>query len=185
MKKEINEMTTEHYSKHNNQDYVKHMRAVFLNLTQHEVSDRDIESREIPTKDGAKTLYYYQWAACWRELKRRFPDASYKFREFERDGKVYDVMYYPDTTASVHCSVTVAGITNDMWLPVMDKKNNSIPNPSSREISDAKMRCLVKCIAMHGLGLDINEGNYRPIKLGDPRAKTITLGEAKEKGLLP
>jgi hypothetical protein len=26
---------------------------------------------------------------------------------------------------------------------------------------------------------------YDPIKLGDPRAKTITLGEAKEKGLLP
>ena len=72
MKKEINEMTTEHYSKHNNQDYVKHMRAVFLNLSQHEISDRDIESREIPTKDGVKTLYYYQWAACWRELKEDF-----------------------------------------------------------------------------------------------------------------
>ena len=75
--------------------------------------------------------------------------------------------------------MTVAGVTMDMWLPVMDKKNNSISNPSSREISDAKMRCLVKCIAMHGLGLDINEGNYRPIKLGDPRGKTMTLAEAK------
>ena len=179
MKKEINEMTTEHYSKHNNQDYVKHMRAVFLNLSQHEISERHIESREISTREGVKTLYYYQWAACWRELKRRFPDASYKFREFERDGKVYDVMYYPDTTASVHCTLTIAGIEMDMWLPVMDFKNNAIPNPSSRDISDSKMRCLMKCAAMHGHGLDIFEGNYDPIKLGDPRGKKMTLAEAK------
>ena len=157
MEYQMNEMTSEHYTKHINQDYVKHIKSVFLNLTQHKIEDRHIEKR--PMGNG-KELFYYSWAACWRELKTRFPDASYKFERFERDGKLYDVMYYPDTTASVHCTVTVAGVALDMWLPVMDYKNNAIPNPSAREISDSKMRALVKCIAMHGLGLDIFEGKY-------------------------
>jgi hypothetical protein len=49
-----------------------------------------------------------------------------------------------------------------MWLPVMDHKNNSIINPSSRMISDAKMRCLVKTIGIMGLGLYIFAGEDLP-----------------------
>jgi hypothetical protein len=72
-----------------------------------------------------------------------------------------------------------------MWLPVMDYNQKAISNPDAREISDARMRCFVKCAALFGHGLDVFMRTYDPIKLGDPRAKTITLGEAKEKGLLP
>ena len=49
-----------------------------------------------------------------------------------------------------------------MWLPVMDNRNNAISNPTSRQISDAKMRCLVKCIAMFGLGHYIFAGEDLP-----------------------
>ena len=49
-----------------------------------------------------------------------------------------------------------------MWLPVMDNRNKSIANPSSRDISDARMRCLVKAIAMHGLGAYIYAGEDLP-----------------------
>ena len=69
----------------------------------------------------------------------KYPDATFKFREFERDGKVYDVMYYADTSASVHCTVTINGVERDMWLPVMDFRNQSIPNPSSKDINDTKL----------------------------------------------
>ena len=52
-----------------------------------------------------------------------------------------------------------------MWLPVMDYKNDAKKNPTSKDISNSRMRCLVKAIAMHGLGHyvyageDVPEGN--------------------------
>ena len=49
-----------------------------------------------------------------------------------------------------------------MWLPVMDNRNKSIVNPTTRDISDARMRCLVKAIAMHGLGIYIYAGEDLP-----------------------
>ena len=49
-----------------------------------------------------------------------------------------------------------------MWLPVMDNRNKAVPNPTSRDISDARMRCLVKAIAMHGLGAYIYAGEDLP-----------------------
>lgn len=146
-------------------------KAIWDNLTQHEVTDRDIQAinhtRNVKDENGnwheeQYQLHYYSWSACWRELMNRFPDAQYEFSMFEREGKLYDVMYYADSTASVHCKVTINSITRDMWLPVMDYKNKAVPNPDARAISDTKMRCLVKTIAMFGLGLDIYEGKYVP-----------------------
>ena len=52
--------------------------------------------------------------------------------------------------------------THPMWLPVMDNRNKAVPNPTSRDISDARMRCLVKAIAMHGLGAYIYAGEDLP-----------------------
>ena len=56
MEYQMNEMTSEHYTKHINQDYVKHIKSVFLNLTQHKIEDRHIEKR--PMGNG-KELFYY------------------------------------------------------------------------------------------------------------------------------
>ena len=44
----------------------------------------------------------------------------------------------------------------------MDYNNKPVSNPNSRDINDSKMRCLVKCIAMLGLGLKIFEGKWKP-----------------------
>ena len=49
-----------------------------------------------------------------------------------------------------------------MWLPVLDYKNNPIKNPSAMAINTTMMRCLVKAIAMHGLGLYIYAGEDLP-----------------------
>ena len=72
-------------------------------------------------------------------------------------------MFYPDGSASVHVTVSIGDLARSMWLPVMDYKNNAIANPSARQISDAKMRCLVKCIAMFGLGHYIYAGEDLPV----------------------
>jgi hypothetical protein len=44
----------------------------------------------------------------------------------------------------------------------MDNRNNAVANPDARAISDTKMRCLVKCFAMFGLGLYIFAGSDLP-----------------------
>ena len=49
-----------------------------------------------------------------------------------------------------------------MWLPVMDYKNNAIVSPDTRAVSDTRMRCLTKCLAMYGLGHYIYAGEDLP-----------------------
>ena len=141
------------------------LRFIWSNLNQ-ETPVEEVEYKTHKRKVGEKweeyKLAYYKWSSCWKKLMEKYPDATFKFREFERDGKVYDVMYYADTSASVHCTVTINGVERDMWLPVMDFRNQSIPNPSSKDINDTKMRCLVKCIAVgFGLGLDLFDGTFQ------------------------
>ena len=97
-------------------------------------------------------LSYISWAYAWSKLMEKFPDSSYWFGSVTSYGE----------TAEVTVTVKVKENQHTMWLPVMDNRNNSIKNPTSRDISDSKMRCLVKAIAMHGLahhlymGEDIN-----------------------------
>jgi hypothetical protein len=80
-----------------------------------------------------------------------------------------------------------------MWLPVMDYKNKAIPNPDARAVSDTRMRCLTKCLAMYGLGHYIYAGEDLPPS-GDaveektapkekpkPKAKAKPKAEAKPK----
>jgi len=109
-------------------------------------------------------LSYLSWAWAWGVLMEHYPDSNYTFAENE---------IHADGSVTVHCSLTVEGITRDMWLPVMDNRNNSIQNPTSRAISDQKMRCLVKAIAMHGLGHYIYAGEDLP------KAESISETELK------
>ena len=109
-------------------------------------------------------LSYLSWAWAWGVLMENYGESNYSFAENE---------IHPDGSVTVHCSLTVANITRSMWLPVMDNRNKSVQNPSSRDISDAKMRCLVKAIAMFGLGHYIYAGEDLP------RAESISETELK------
>lgn len=53
-------------------------------------------------------------------------------------------------------------LTREMWLPVMDFKNKSMPNPTTFDINKAVMRCLTKNLSMFGLGLYIYAGEDLP-----------------------
>ena len=68
----------------------------------------------------------------------------------------------PDGSAEVRCRVQIGNLIREMWLPVMDYKNNAVENPNSRQVSDTKMRCLVKCLALFGLGHYIYGGEDTP-----------------------
>ncbi len=100
-------------------------------------------------------LTYLSWAWAWGVLMEHYPDAEFQFSEEK---------FFPDGSCQVECEVSIRGHDRTMWLPVMDYKNKAIGNPSSRHVSDAKQRCLVKCLAMWGLGHYIYAGEDVPSK---------------------
>ncbi len=137
-------------------------------------------------------LTYLSWAWAWDEVMRRFPGATYVIKDF--DGKPY--LYDKDLGYMVMTSMTIDGITRDMWLPVMDSSNKSMKSEpytyqvkkysggrwtgeyidktveaaTMFDINTAIMRCLVKNIAMFGLGLYIYSGEDLPPE----KPKTLT-----------
>ena len=103
-------------------------------------------------------LSYLSWAWAWQTLMEHYPEATYEY---------FDPTFLENGTVEVSVAVTVEGITHTMWLPVMDNRNKSIVNPTSRDISDARMRTLVKCISMHGLGIYLYAGEDLPSSVKD------------------
>jgi hypothetical protein len=103
-------------------------------------------------------LSYLSWAWAVDRLLREDPAANWEF---------HDPKFFGDT---VMVSVTVTAFDKpiNMQLPVMDNKNNAIKSPDARKISDSQMRCLVKAIACHGLGLYIYAGEDVPTDDRDP-----------------
>jgi hypothetical protein len=105
-------------------------------------------------------LTYLSWAWAWGELKKIHPDATYKIYE-NADGWNY---HTDGKTAWVKTGVTVNGIENIEYLPIMDYKNNSIPvdKVTSTDVNKTIQRSLTKAVARHGLGLYIYAGEDLP-----------------------
>ncbi len=102
-------------------------------------------------------LSYLSWAWAWCVLMEHYPASKYSFKEpvFFEDGSC-------EVWVSVQVGSTDSFLTHEMWLPVMDHRNKAIQNPDSRAISDTRMRCLTKCLAMFGLGHYIYAGEDLP-----------------------
>ena len=102
-------------------------------------------------------LSYLSWAWAWGTLMAHYPESHYFFDE---------PITLSDGSCEVWVEITVIdgdkNLTRRMWLPVMDHKNNAIIKPDSRKISDTRMRCLTKCLAMFGLGHYIYAGEDLP-----------------------
>lgn len=108
-------------------------------------------------------LTYLSWSHAYRMMMENYPELTIKWLgTTDKNGVTRDVTYYEGGTASVSCAVTIGSVVREMWLPVMDFRMKSIEHPSSRDISDAKMRCLVKCFALLGLGIYIYSGDGLP-----------------------
>ena len=136
---------------------------------------------------GGKALTYLSWPWAWEYVKKNYPDASYEVKMFDGLPYVYD----PNTGYMVFTSVTIEGETLDMFLPVMDGANKAMrAAPYTYKVRDYKtkeyvekivaaatmfdinktiMRCLVKNLAMFGLGLYIYAGEDLPT----PPAETV------------
>ena len=62
----------------------------------------------------------------------------------------------------VEVAVTVQGITLSQIHPVLDSRNRPLTAPNAFDINTSIQRCLVKAIALHGLGLYIYAGEDLP-----------------------
>ena len=103
-------------------------------------------------------LSYLSWAWAVDRLLRADPSASWTYGEPAQFGQ----------TVMVYCTVTAFGKPMTMQLPVMDYKNKAIPNPDAFAVNTAMQRCLVKAIALHGLGLYIYAGEDLPYEESKP-----------------
>ena len=120
-------------------------------------------------------LSYLSWAYAWAEFKKIYPDATYEVKKDEQ-GRCY----FGDENIGymVYTTVSAGGLTYEMWLPVMDGANKSmklnaytyqtkyaektVEAISMFDINKTVMRCLVKNLAMFGLGLYIYAGEDLP-----------------------
>lgn len=100
---------------------------------------------------------YLSWPYAVAQLRLADPTAYWEVRRF--DGLPY---LKTETGAFVEVAVTVQGITLSQIHPVLDAKNRPIAEPTAFDINTSIQRCLVKAIALHGLGLYIYAGEDLP-----------------------
>ena len=114
-------------------------------------------------------LTYLTWSFAWSETKRACPDATYEIGETQYDN---------DLGIMCHTSVTIDGETLGMWLPVMDGANKAMKKVEYKyttrygekqvaaatmvDVNKTIMRCLVKNLAMFGMGIYIYAGEDMP-----------------------
>lgn len=133
-------------------------------------------NENIEKKNG---LTYLSWSWAWTEALKADPNANYEIVTF-------DGVPYKETNMGIMCytKVTMCGVTRSMWLPVMDAQNNamkseayelvqwgkrkSIAAATMFDVNKTIMRCLVKNLAMFGLGMYIYAGEDLPEEIKEP-----------------
>lgn len=143
-------------------------------------------------------LTYLSWAWAWSETKKACPDATYRIKGDPITQKPY--FYDENLGYLVMTEVTIEGEGLDMWLPVMDGANKSMKSTSYTyqtkygektveaasmfDINKTLMRCLVKNLAMFGMGIYIYAGEDLPetpaVVTPAPAPKETKLEELKK-----
>jgi len=157
-------------------------------------------SGHVEQKNG---LNYLSWAWAWDEVMKTYPEATYEIERFDNKPYLYDAI----TGYMVFTKVKIGEMEREMWLPVMDNNNNAMLDhkytytvnkyewknkvrtkvgeeiktvePATMfDINKTIMRCLVKNLAMFGLGLALYSGEDLPEEeLTEDKAKAFKFGE--------
>lgn len=153
-----------------------------INVTEH-----------VEEKNGLK---YLSWAWAWDEVMKAYPEATYEIVSF--DGKPY--LYDEKTGYMVFTKMNIEGKERLMWLPVMDSNNKSmldheytydtkfkkdikVEKATMFDVNKTIMRCLVKNLAMYGLGLALYSGEDLPEEeITEAKAKEFKFAKGKHQG---
>lgn len=139
---------------------------------------------KVENKNG---LTYLSWANAWAAFKTVYPNATYRIVKNPQT----NLPFFMDENLGimVYTEITADHQTYEMWLPVMDASNKAMKleaytyqvwDKTNRKYVDRKveaatmfdinktvMRCLVKNLAMFGLGLYIFAGEDMPEQAND------------------
>ncbi len=121
---------------------------------------------------------YLSWPFAVAQLRLADPTAFWEVRRF--DGLPY---LKTETGYFVEVAVTVQGLTLSQIHPVLDGKNRPIFEPTAFDINTSIQRCLVKAIALHGLGLYVYAGEDLPD--GDTSPADATEGAGRPRSPAP
>ena len=125
-------------------------------------------------------LDYLSWSRAWAIVSSVYPGTTYEYSEFPSpvDGNTrLGCLIYPGGSAEVECTVNLlhpsgTRLSQTVRLHIMDHKNKAITEPNTRDVSDTKARCLVKTLAMFGLGLNLWAGDV-VVNLVDDDGSTV------------
>ena len=109
----------------------------------------------VKSKNG---FNYLSWANAVDALLKKYPTASWDNREW--DGLPY---LKTETGCYVEVTVTIESVTRTQLHPVLDYRNKPILKPDAYQINTSLQRALAKCVALHGLGLYIFQGEDLPL----------------------
>ncbi len=113
--------------------------------------------------DKKQNLSYLSWPHAVNALMEHDPTANWVFHEPQMFGE----------SMMVSCTVTAFNKPITMHLPVMDHRNQAVKNPDAVVVNKNMMRCLVKAIACHGLGLSVYAGEDLP-SFPDPETGEVS-----------
>ncbi len=100
---------------------------------------------------------YLSWPYAVAQLRLFDETATWEVKRFN------DLPYLStENGIFVEVAVTVKGVTLSQIHPVLDGKNRPLLAPSAFDINTSIQRCLVKAIALHGLGLNVYAGEDLP-----------------------
>ena len=116
-----------------------------------------LKQRKVGGDKNQRTLTYLAWSGGWAIVMDKYPESTYSFTEH----------VYPNNTMEVRCLMNIVKdaqiASREMWLPVMSGfMNAAVENPTSRDISDARMRCMIKTLAIFGLAIELYFGEEIP-----------------------
>ena len=135
-----------------------------------------IDVSHMTEKKGQFT--YLSWTHAWKAVKDNYPEATFVKTVFT-DNQNNKLPFMRDTKGNtfVGVSVTIEGITIEEVYPVTDIRNKAMLHPDSFAVNTAHQRCLTKCLAYHGLGINVYAGEDLPMETSNVEV----LDEYKEK----
>jgi len=132
--------------------------------------------KHVEKKNG---LSYLSWAWAWAEALKADPAAKFHVDTFQRADATTVPYMDINGTAMVWVRTTLFGKEMTCFLPVMDHRNKPIPNPDAFQVNTAIMRCMTKCLALHGLGLNVYAGEDLPMVESEPKTEDKPAEKAK------
>jgi len=118
--------------------------------------------QKIPlTINKINNLDYAPWANVWEEVLKFDDKAVFEVAETTNGFPAF----INSTGGLVKVNVTIKGVTRSQWLALMSGyQHKAVPRNAitSRDVQDTIQRCLVKCVALFGLGLDLYQKDGLP-----------------------